>query len=322
MKKMVGRLSIFFLAFMIVSVMTINVSANTATSGTRTFETIEAAESWKAQIEAAYEDINNSEDEEYTLFWTGPDPVITGYQQEPDGEPVPSGPETVVTFGPFATMEEAEAALLAEMANDPSSTLHSVNFSGIVSNETDTFEEANSDNVEVITDDTDQGVSLFTLTNPNETPETGYTFTKTVQDYQQNYVDVAVYGYEISYSTQFEFDFNAQPPEFDPALPLEPAVPNVPLNPDTPEVPDGHDSPVAPDNGSEGENGKPAGNNSAALTGTVLTADADQTEDVTVIQDARPQTDDTANPNTLVLVLVASAMAAALLAFSRRSSKA
>lgn len=214
MKKMVGRLSIFFLAFMIVSVMTINVSANTATSGTRTFETIEAAESWKAQIEAAYEDINNSEDEEYTLFWTGPDPVITGYQQEPDGEPVPSGPETVVTFGPFATLEEAEAALLTEMANDPSSTLHSVNFSGIVSNDADTFEEANSDNVEVITDDTDQGVSLFTLTNPNETPETGYTFTKTVQDYQQNYVDVAVYGYEISYSTQFEFDFNAQPPEF------------------------------------------------------------------------------------------------------------
>lgn len=108
-------------------------AANAAEPGeTRMFDTEEEALAWKALVEQEYLARNDGFD--YTLTWTGPTRIVTGTEERT--VLTTSGDAVNTTFGPYATEEEARAALEAEQAADPSTPLRQVTFSGITAVQT------------------------------------------------------------------------------------------------------------------------------------------------------------------------------------------
>lgn len=99
------------------------------TGETRQFETEEAALAWKAEVEAAYQQKDDGYD--YTLIWDGPNRIVVGTETVLTEELVPVGDPVVTGYGPYETLEEAQAALEEEIAKDPSAPLRQVVFSDI-----------------------------------------------------------------------------------------------------------------------------------------------------------------------------------------------
>lgn len=99
---------------------------------TRIFDTEEEALDWKDLVEQEYQARDDSCS--YTLTWSGPTRIVTGTEETI--VLVASAAPVTTTFGPYATLEEALAALDAEQAADPSTPLRQVTFSGVTAVQT------------------------------------------------------------------------------------------------------------------------------------------------------------------------------------------
>ncbi|MCD8036100.1 MAG: Cna B-type domain-containing protein [Clostridiales bacterium] len=128
-------------ALMITSIGFTALSGTTTTTesgGSGTFDTEAEANTWKAQIEAKYDEMNDGYT--YTLTWEGPTETTSTTDTEEDGA------ATTTPYGPYDTKEAAESALETAKLEDPSTDFYKVTFSEIEETTT-TVTEASSGSV-------------------------------------------------------------------------------------------------------------------------------------------------------------------------------